>query len=187
MNISKAIYFVDRKDWRQWLKKNHKKAREIWLIYYKAASGKPRIPYNDAVEEALCFGWIDSTVKGIDDEKFAQRFTPRNPKSHASEPNKERIRKLIKQRKMTKDGLHAVRNSFNAQEKIKLVIAKDILNAIKSNKAIWENFKKFPECYKRIRILYIENRITHSKEMFEKSLAYFIKMTSKNKKFGMLR
>ena len=70
MEISKIIYVTKRKEWRAWLAKNHKKEKEIWLVYYRKASGKPRIPYNDAVEEALCYGWIDSTVKRIDEENL---------------------------------------------------------------------------------------------------------------------
>ena len=77
------------------------KEQEIWLIYYKKGSGKPRIPYNDAVEEALCYGWIDSIVKGIDDKKYTQRFTPRKPKSNLSAMNRERVHRLLEQGKMT--------------------------------------------------------------------------------------
>ncbi|MFA5084009.1 MAG: hypothetical protein WC475_01310, partial [Candidatus Paceibacterota bacterium] len=77
MEIGKTFYSKDGNSWRRWLIKNSKSKKEIWLIYYKKSSGKPRISYNDAVDEALCFGWIDSIVKSIDDEKFAQRFTPR--------------------------------------------------------------------------------------------------------------
>ena len=76
MEISESLYIINRTNWRVWLKKNHNKKNEIWLIFYKKHTGKPRLPYEDAVEEALCFGWIDSTVKRIDENKYAQRFTP---------------------------------------------------------------------------------------------------------------
>ena len=98
---------------RSWLEKNSEKEKEVWLVYYRKSSGKKRIPYNDAVEEALCFGWIDSTAKKIDEEKFAQKFTPRNPKSPISEMNKERVRRLIKAKKMTEKGLTAIKNFFH--------------------------------------------------------------------------
>jgi uncharacterized protein YdeI (YjbR/CyaY-like superfamily) len=81
MEITRTLYVTKRDDWRKWLKQNYLKEREIWLIYYKKSSGKPRISYDDAVEEALCFGWIDSTAKSIDNEKFAQRFSPRRSNS----------------------------------------------------------------------------------------------------------
>src|SRR5262245_58148241 len=73
MRVGKTVYAKNRKQWRSWLAKHHGNAREIWLIYYKKSSGKPRIPYNDAVEEALCYGWIDSILKPIDDQQYAQR------------------------------------------------------------------------------------------------------------------
>ncbi|MDD8010957.1 MAG: hypothetical protein PHX73_07605, partial [Acidobacteriota bacterium] len=87
MEIGKTLYVANRREWRAWLRKNYKKERDIWLIYYKKDSGKPRIPYNDAVEEALCFGWIDSIIKKMDAERFVQRFSKRNPKSPYSQAN----------------------------------------------------------------------------------------------------
>ena len=92
----KTIYVTDRNAWRTWLEENYDKEKEVWLIFPKKASGKPRIPYNDAVEEALCFGWIDSRVKRIDENSYAQRFTPRNPKSTYSQANIERLRELVR-------------------------------------------------------------------------------------------
>ena len=76
MDITKTLYVTDRRDWRAWLRKHYKTEPEIWLIYPKKASGKPRIEYNDAVEEALCFGWIDSILKKLDEERTVQRFSP---------------------------------------------------------------------------------------------------------------
>lgn len=105
MKITETLYVHNRKDWRAWLKKNHAKKKEIWLIYYRKASGRKRIPYDDAVEEALCFGWTDSTAKRIDGERFAQRFTPRRPGSQWSELNKKRARRLIKNGRMTRAGI----------------------------------------------------------------------------------
>ncbi|MBI2032470.1 MAG: hypothetical protein HYT09_02370 [Candidatus Levybacteria bacterium] len=101
----KTFYAPDRKTWRDWLSKNHDKEKEIWLIYYRKSSGKPSISYNDAVEEALCFGWIDSIEKGLDAERFAGRFTPRKPKSNWSSSNRARAKHLIEQDLMTTSGL----------------------------------------------------------------------------------
>ena len=103
------LYISNRKEWRKWLKENHDVVREVWLIYYKKHTGKPRIPYDDAVEEALCFGWIDSTVKRIDDEKYCQKFTPRKDKSNWSEHNKNRVAKMIKMGKMTTAGMDKIK------------------------------------------------------------------------------
>ena len=175
----KTLYVTDRKKWRAWLRKNHKTAKEIWLVYYKTGSGKARIAYNDAVEEALCFGWIDSTVRTIDEQRFAQRFSPRKPKSKYSPANKERLRSLLKQKKVIKE----VRETLGDLAAEKFVISKDILAEIKSNKQAWKHFQKFSAAYKRIRIGFIEGARKRPAE-FKKRLAYFIKMTEQNKQFG---
>jgi uncharacterized protein YdeI (YjbR/CyaY-like superfamily) len=175
----KTLYLSDRKKWRAWLRKNYKIEKEIWLIYYKKGSGKPRIEYNDAVEEALCFGWIDSTVRTIDEERFAQRFSPRKPKSKYSPANKERLRALLKRKKVIKE----VRDTLGDILDDKFVIPDDILEAIKSNRQAWKNFQKFSDAYKRIRIGFIEGARQRPAE-FKKRLAYFIKMTEQNKQFG---
>jgi len=133
MEITKTIYVKNREVWRQWLEKNHNKEKEIWLIYYRKSTGKPRVEYNDAVEEALCFGWIDSIEKGIDKERFAQRFSPRKPKSNWSEMNKERVRRLIKEETMTPGGIAAFKGKLDE----KLRIPEDILKLLKADKKIW--------------------------------------------------
>ena len=103
----KTFYAKSRKEWRKWLAKHHDRQKEIWLVYYRKNTNKSRVDYNDAVEEALCFGWIDSIEKGIDKERFAQRFSPRKPKSNWSETNKLRLKKLIAGGKMAPAGLAA--------------------------------------------------------------------------------
>lgn len=104
----KSYYAKDRKAWRNWLIKNHLKEPGVWLIYYKKNSGKTRVPYVDSVEEALCFGWIDSIMKPIDEEKYMQKFTPRKIKSVWSALNKSRIEKLITQKLMMPAGLEII-------------------------------------------------------------------------------
>jgi len=187
MDLGETLYVTDRMAWRSWLKKHHDTEKEIWLVYYKKHTGKPRIPYNDAVEEALCYGWIDSTVKRIDEERFAQRFTPRRKGSNISETNKERVLLMVKERKMTHQGLKAIKNVFDCSSKREeLKIAPDISEALKQDKKTWENFQKFPESYKRIRIGWIE-MARNRPYLFEKRLGYLLKMTAKNKRFGMVQ
>jgi uncharacterized protein YdeI (YjbR/CyaY-like superfamily) len=101
----KKYYAKDRKAWRNWLQNYHAKEAGVWLIYYKKDSGKTRVSYDDAVEEALCFGWIDSIMKPVDEEKYMQKFTPRKIKSVWSALNKKRVEKLIEQKLMTTAGL----------------------------------------------------------------------------------
>ena len=194
MNIGKTFYAANRKQWRSWLAKNHRSEPEIWLIYYKKNSGKPRIPYNDAVEEALCYGWIDSILMPKDEISYLQRFSPRRKNSRLSEMNKERVRRLVKAKKMTRFGLdsiqHHMENGSNNTKKSTLLkkfhMPEDILLEIKKNPLVWKNFQKFPESYKRIRIGWIDaSRNRH--DYFMKRLQYFLKMTEKNKMFGMVR
>lgn len=186
MQITKTLYVKNRQEWRKWLKKNHKKAKDIWLVYYNKASGKPRIPYNDAVEEALCFGWIDSTVKNLDKDSSLQRFSPRRKGSVLSEMNKERMRRLVKSGKMTKAGLDAVSHHDGFLTE-KFVIPDWILKEMKKDKQVWKAFRDFPDGYKRIRIGYIRDTGAIRREAGRKRLAYFIKMTKAGKKFGMVQ
>jgi len=179
MEITKTLHVTDRKKWRAWLRKHYNAEKEIWLVYYKKATGKPRIEYNDAVEEALCFGWIDSIVKSLDQKRSAQRFSPRKPKSKYSPANKERLRKLLKQRKVIK----AVRETLGDLPGEKFSIPQDILKAIKANKDAWKHFQRFSAAYKRIRIGFIDGARKRPEE-FKKRLRYFIKMTEKNKQYG---
>lgn len=104
-NTLKSYYAKDRKAWRNWLQKHHSKEQGVWLIYYKKDSGKSRVSYDDAVEEALCFGWIDSIMKPIDEDKYMQKFTPRKIKSVWSALNKKRIEKLLEQKLMRPAGM----------------------------------------------------------------------------------
>ena len=189
MEIKKTLYVTRRKDWRKWLAKNHKKEKEVWLIYYRKGTGKLRIPYDDAVLEALSYGWIDSIVKKIDEESFAQRFSPRRPTSILSQMNKERIRELMKEKKMTKAGVKALAHIFNPKtdKTEKLTIPPDILKALKTNKQAWKYFKKMPLPYKRIRISYIKDRKILGLDVYKKSLVHFIKMTAQNKRIGFVK
>ena len=103
-----TYYAPDRESWREWLEKNHKTSDGVWLIYYKKDSGKTRVAYDAAVEEALCFGWIDSTFNPIDEHCYMQLYTPRKSKSGWSKLNKDRIEKLIAQGLMTPAGLEKI-------------------------------------------------------------------------------
>lgn len=99
---------TNRSDWRKWLMENHQSRQSVWLIYYKIKSGKPTLKYDDAVDEALCFGWIDSKAKPIDDERFMQFFSKRKAKSVWSKINKERVGRLIAEGLMTDAGFECI-------------------------------------------------------------------------------
>jgi uncharacterized protein YdeI (YjbR/CyaY-like superfamily) len=104
----KQYYAKDRKTWRKWLEKNHADYPGIWLIYYKKGSGKTRVSWSDAVEEALCFGWIDSTQRPGNEDYYMQLFMPRKPKSGWSKINKEKVEKLITEKQMMPAGFKAI-------------------------------------------------------------------------------
>ena len=182
MKVGKTLYVKNRKEWRSWLAKHGNSATEIWLIYYKKASGKPRIPYNDAVDEALCYGWIDSLLKPIDKHKYAQRYSRRKNTSRLSDMNRERVRRLIKSGRMTKAGVAAIEHTGKGAANLPA----DILDRLKKDPTAWKNFQRFPASYKRIRIGWIA-AARHRREVFEQRLGYFLKMTKQNKRFGMVQ
>jgi uncharacterized protein YdeI (YjbR/CyaY-like superfamily) len=178
--IGETFYAATRAEWRQWLAENHDKKGEIWLVSYSDNSEKPRIPYLHTVEEALCFGWIDGIQKRMDVERTVQRFTPRKPKSHWTELNKERARRLIASGQMTEAGL-AVLPDLSAP----FQIPADILEALQRDPQVWENFQQFPDVYQRIRISFIDE-VRRQPEVFQTRLANFLKKTRENKMFGVM-
>jgi uncharacterized protein YdeI (YjbR/CyaY-like superfamily) len=179
LDESKLLQLTDRAAWRAWLEQHYKTEKEIWLVYAKKHTGLARIVYNDAVEEALCFGWIDSTVKSLDADRTAQRFSVRNPKTPYSQANKERLKALIRQGRVAPEVLA----SLGGLEEEPFEAPANILAAIRANPAAWEHFQAFSPGYIRIRIAFIEAARKRPAE-FAKRLEYFIKMTAKNQQFG---
>lgn len=104
MEIGETLYVTQRDEFRKWLLANHQTKKEIWLIQYKKATKKPSLPYVEAVEEAICFGWIDGLEKGLDAERYALRFSPRRAQSNWTNTNKDRARRMIAEGRMTKAG-----------------------------------------------------------------------------------
>ena len=179
MQIGRTLYAPDRKTWRGWLRKNYRLEKEIWLVYYRKETGRPRIAYNDAVEEALCFGWIDSTVKKMEKDRVAQRFSRRNPKSEYSQANQERLQRLIAKGRVPKDVLADMGEI--APEKY--VFPADIMKALRANKRAYDHFSKYSAPYRRIRIAYIDSARRRPAE-FKKRLANFLKLTEQGRQFG---
>jgi uncharacterized protein YdeI (YjbR/CyaY-like superfamily) len=179
MQITKTLYTKTRSEWRNWLKKNYKTEKEIWLVFQNKSSGKTGITYEDAVEEALCFGWIDSIVKKTEKQSRVQRFTPRNPKSSYSQLNKERLKRLLRKKKV----IASVCKTLGDLENEKFVFPMDIIEEIMKNKEAWKNYQKFSEAYKRIRVAFIDGSRVRP-DVFKQRLNYFIRMTEKNKQYG---
>jgi uncharacterized protein YdeI (YjbR/CyaY-like superfamily) len=177
MDITDTIKPTDRTDWRQWLERHHKTLPEIWLLSDDRAE-VPTVAYLDAVEEAICFGWIDSIQKRYSTTEFAQRFTPRKRRSNWTELNKARARRLIRLELMTEAG-SATLPDLNA----KFIVAEDIIEVLKTQPDTWSNFLDFPDLYRRIRIGYIEEMRKNCPQ-FERRLQNFVSKTADNKMFG---
>lgn len=180
MEITKTLNIKSRNEWRSWLKRNYKTEKEIWLVLHNKSSSKKGITYEDAVEEALCFGWIDSIVKKAEQHSRVQRFTPRNPKSSYSQLNKERLKRLLRKKKVIVE----VRKSLGDLENEKFIFPIDIIDEIRRNKEAWKNYQKFSEAYKRIRIAFIHDARIRP-DIFRTRLNYFLKMTAQNKQYGI--
>ena len=117
MELGATIYVTNRQGFRNWLEKNGASAEEIWLVIFKVASGAETMTNEEAIEEAICFGWMEDQKKSIDSVKYAQRFTPRKPKSNWTEINQARARKLFTEGKMTEAGLATLPVDFSHEGK----------------------------------------------------------------------
>lgn len=170
----------NRHSFRGWLAQNHSKETECWVFVKRGTSkDKTTLWYLDAIEEALCFGWIDSVVKNVPGIGLVQRISPRKKDSHWSELNKERCRRLEKLGLMTAAG-RAVLPDMSEES---FVIDPDVLEALQSEPLIWENFQKLPKLYQRVRIDYIQ-RTKRNEKTYELRLKNFIEKTRQNVMFG---
>jgi uncharacterized protein YdeI (YjbR/CyaY-like superfamily) len=177
MEITNTIKPKNRAAWREWLDKNHKKLTEIWLLS-DDRSEEPTVAYLDAVEEAICFGWIDGIQKRFSTYELAQRLTPRKKRSNWTELNKERARRLIRLELMTEAG-RATLPDLN----VDFFVAEDIVDVLRAKPTAWSNFLEFPDLYRRVRISYIEEMRKNPNE-FDRRLQNFVNKTADNKMFG---
>jgi uncharacterized protein YdeI (YjbR/CyaY-like superfamily) len=184
MQITEVFYPTHRAEWRQWLQTHRLSKAEIWLRTFRKASGKPSLPYDDMVEECLCFGWIDGIVKKYDEESTVQRITPRRNKSYLSELNRQRIWKLQHLGLMTPDGITPIADQIGHPAD-PYEIPAWVEEQLRANPAVWEQFEAFPHFYKRLRICWIAELNTESRRAeAQKRLDYFIKMTAQGKMYG---
>lgn len=190
MKATKTLYVTNRKEWREWLEKNFTTEKEVWLIFYKKHIEKPKILYDDAVEEAICFGWIDSIIKKIDDEKYARKFTPRAKGSGWSELNKKRAEAMIAIGRMTEAGLQKIeeakRNGIwskaSAQRK-EFELSPEYEKILKSNKKAWHNFNSLAPSHKKNYIGWV---MSAKREETRKSrFNEVLRCLEQNKKLGL--
>lgn len=191
LKISNQLYFPDREKWRDWLLKNHDKEKEAWLIYYKKHTGKPQVSYVEAVEEALCFGWIDSTVRRIDEERYMQRFTHRKPGGKWSRDNVLRVKKMIEEKRMTPAGLMKYQELLDHPERLVIIdkpvdevnIPEDLSNALELNRIALNNFTGFSIAYKYLCIRWID--AAKREETRAKRIREVVDLSAKGQKIGL--
>ena len=173
MEVTNLLDIHTREELYEWYLENHDKERDFWLRVNRAAADCPGVVrYVDAVEVALCFGWIDSTQKKIDEGKPVQHFTPRRKGSNWCERNLIRCRRLVQSGEMTPAGL-AVAPDLDPS---RFVYEEWVLDAIKADEIAWANYRSFPENYRRIRVDFIQHyRQTGRAEEAQMALERFVK------------
>jgi uncharacterized protein YdeI (YjbR/CyaY-like superfamily) len=188
LDAAEHVYVADRAAWRKWLKSNHAKSPGIWLVFDKKSSRADRLKYGDAVEEALCYGWVDSLLRPIDDAQYKQYFSPRKPKSAWSKSNKDRVERLIAQGLMAKPGLDAIEvaktngmwTHFDSIEALE--VPDDLAKALKAKPAAAKNFDGFPASTRK-QFLYWLNNVKRP-ENRAKRIKEIVRRAAKNQRLG---
>lgn len=189
MELNDALSFKDRDEWRRWLEKNYKKEKEVWLVHYKKHVGKIGVQLEEAVEEALCFGWIDGKLRRIDEERFMLRYSPRKADSVWSKYNRARAERLIAAGKMTAAGLSIIDEAKKRGSWDKAYanperdrIPHDLRKALAEDKRAMDNFQRFANSYRNMYIHWVKSAKTGKtrRERIEK----VVKQASQNKKLG---
>jgi len=184
------LYVTDRDDWRSWLREHHAAAREVWLVFFKKATGTPSIPYEDSVEEALCFGWIDSLIKNLDGERYARKFTPRTATAVWSADNKRRVEKLLQEGRMTEAGRRIIDEAKQngswdrvPESRQPWEMPPEFEAALAADTAARENFEKLAPSHRKQYIAWIasarrsETRVRRSQEA--------VSLLARNEKLGL--
>jgi uncharacterized protein YdeI (YjbR/CyaY-like superfamily) len=188
--LASAKLFKNKVEWRDWLEKNHTTKDGIWLIHYKKKSKKHSVSHSDAVEEALCFGWIDSKLKRIDEERYILRYTPRKGKSVWSKINKDAAEKMIKFGKMTDAGIEKIKiakkqglweTAYTNLKKDRL--PSDLKIALSENKIARKNFNNFANSYRNSYIGWVKGAKTE--ETKKRRIKEVVKRSILNKKPGI--
>ncbi len=162
MKITQTFHAPDRAAWREWLAEHGVEESEVWLVYYKAGSSKTSISYQDSLEEALCFGWIDSIIQKIDEEKYARKFNPRRKGSKWSELNKHLVAKLVQEGRMTEAGLAKVEFDLTKAQPARpkrptLPLPDWLKEGLMTSPTAWENFQKLAPSHQRNYIGWISD------------------------------
>ena len=180
----KTLEVKNPEEWREWLSRHYDKESEVWLVYFKKESGKPVLPYERTVEDALCYGWIDSIIKKLDDARYARKFTPRKEDSYWSPSNKQRVERLIQQGRMTSIGLAKIKAAKKSgwwdkdqRPEVEFCMPEEFKRALSENHMAKVNFEKLAPGYQKQYIIWIsiakqektrQNRIRESLALLEK-------------------
>ena len=189
-DLTNALLFKNRDEWRYWLEKNHAILNEIWLIHYKKSLRKKNLNHFDAVEEALCFGWIDSKLKKIDEERFILKYSPRKSKSVWSKINKDNAEKMISLGKMTQAGFDKIKEAKKQgfwdtayTNLVKEPLPSDLKKALVINQTAWKNFQHFANSYRNMYIGWVKN--AKNEETRKKRISKVVERSLHNKKPGV--
>ncbi len=184
------LHFTSRDEWRAWLEVHHTTDKEAWLVHYKKRTGKPGLSLEEAVEEALCFGWIDGALKPMDEEQYALRYSPRKKGSVWSETNKRRVGKLIKQGRMTEAGLAKIKEAKASGEWRAAALREDTTNipgdlrqALKANSQARRNFEGLAPSHKKQYIYWITSAKTDATR--RKRIQETVRLVAENKRLGL--
>jgi uncharacterized protein YdeI (YjbR/CyaY-like superfamily) len=187
----KLVEAKSRSEWREWLAAHHNSEPEAWLVYFRAGSGKEGVDYESSVEEALCFGWVDSVIKKIDEASYARKFTPRKPESKWSPTNIARVEKMIREGLMTERGLALVESAKRSgawdnptsKPVFDLTMPSEFEAALRANPTARQNYENLSRSHREQYLLWI---VTAKRpETLEKRIAESIQMLSEGKKLGL--
>ena len=187
----KTVEVKNRGEWRAWLAANHDKESEVWLVYYKKRTGVASIDYESSVEEALCYGWVDSIIKKIDETKYARKFTPRKDDSKWSSSNKRRVKKILKDGLMTEYGLQKIEaakqsgmwDSSDQKPELTFEISAEFAESLGKNKQAQRNFENLAPTYQKQYLGWIE--VAKRPETRQERIEESIQLLSEGKKLGL--
>lgn len=189
MEMKQSLYLTDAQAWRAWLEENHASQREVWLIFYRANSGQASLSYADALDEALCYGWIDSIIQKLDDVRYARKFTPRANAARWSEVNLRRVALLIEQGRMTPAGLEKLGEAQPISPQTPRAapppfeIPPPVEQALRANQRAWQNFNKLPPSHRKRYLGWVLS--AKREETVQKRLQEVIDVLEKGQPLGM--
>jgi uncharacterized protein YdeI (YjbR/CyaY-like superfamily) len=185
MDLTLTFHAPDRETWRAWLEQNYNCAKEVWLIYFKPHTKLPSVSYEDSVEEALCFGWVDSLIQKIDEDRYARKFTPRRMDSVWSETNKRRVAKVIAEERMTTAGRAKITYPLDEPSPTKkaFTVPDWIAAGLKTSPLAWKNFSILPPSHQKRYVVWLSS--VKKEETRQKNLQKAIKILEANQRLEM--